>query len=316
MHKFRHKNILITGGAGFIGSHLAHELVQQEAQVTILDNLSTGLIDNIASIKPHIEFIQDDICNYEACLSATKNKHMVFHCAAFVSAADSVHNPEECFKSNVTGTLNLLYASHMHQVERFIFSSSAAVYGNQKRCYEEVEPRPLSPYGDSKRIGELLCQHFYTTHNLITIMLRYFNVFGKRQRADSQYAPVIARFKKCMQLNQPITIFGDGSQTRDFIPVEQIVKANIVLSQLPAHMVGNQVINVASGKSTSLQEIVSELRLAYPQYTGTINYEPTRSGDIKHSYADIKKLTRLLNFEHKKSINNEWHSIKLQQLGC
>ena len=286
--------VLITGGCGFIGSHIAETLVNLGAKVTIVDNLATGSLDNIATFKDKVTFINKSIIDKEACLEATKNKKVIFHLAAFISVPESLENPQLCYETNVNGTLNLLEAARINGIERFVFSSSAAVYGNTEGiCSEDDRTNPESPYGYSKRIGELYCQQYAKNFGLPTVMLRYFNVYGPRQNPNGQYAAVVAKFSNQMQHNLPITIFGDGKQTRDFVPVEKVAEANLLLGMLENNKIRGQIFNIGIGSSISLIELLDQLKQKFPGYTGAIQFAPARPGDLKYSAADCSKYFEL-----------------------
>lgn len=283
----------MTGGCGFIGSHLAEKLVELDAQVTILDNLSTGFLHNIAAIKDTITFLQKDITCFDDCLIATKNKDIVFHQAAFISVPESLKNPIQCNTINVLGTFNMLEASRRNNVNTFVFASSAAVYGNHEGiCTETMICHPSSPYGFSKLIGEYYLQQYTTNFNMHTIALRYFNAFGERQNPHSPYAGVVAKFTDLIKQNKPLTVLGDGTQTRDFIPVANIIDANIKLAALPSEETNGQTFNIATGKSISLLELITKLKQHYSGYSQSISFAPARPGDVKHSAADISKYSR------------------------
>ncbi len=291
---YSHKKVLVTGGAGFIGSHLTETLVNYGAEVTVLDNLSTGSLENLSTVKNNITFIEGDIVDYQTCLNATHEQEIIFHLAAFISVPESINNPQNCFKTNVIGTMNLLQAATENQCSRLIFSSSAAVYGPQTEpCSEEMPCRPQSPYGHSKLIGEQLCAQFYKTCGIETVMLRYFNVHGPRQNPNGAYAAAVAKFTENMKHNKPITLFGNGKQTRDFVPVEKVVTANLTVGMAPEANVAGQIFNVASGKSTSLLQLIEQLKKQFPQFTAGITFAPARLGDIKYSHADVSKLKQL-----------------------
>lgn len=291
---YRNKQILITGGAGFIGSHLAERLVNLDAQVTILDNLSSGNLANLTNIKSQINFINGDICNAKTCLLATKNQALIFHLAAFVSAAASVEKPYECYDINVNGTLNILNAAYKNKVPKLLFASSAAVYGNTTNiCHEELSCIPESPYGASKLTGEQYCQAYSKDYGLQTLSLRYFNVWGDRQDPNGSYAAAIAKFKTNMSQNLPITIYGDGQQTRDFVHVSKIVEANLNLAMLDKAHLNGQPVNIATGQSKSLLEMLDFLKTSYPNYQEPIKFMPARRGDIKYSSANNQKLNSL-----------------------
>jgi UDP-N-acetylglucosamine/UDP-N-acetyl-alpha-D-glucosaminouronate 4-epimerase len=292
---YKNKKVLVTGGAGFIGSHLVEKLVDLDAQVTVLDNLSTGSLENLAHVKASITFIEGDIIDVNLCHNVAHDQDYIFHLAAFISVPESVKNPQRCYQTNILGTLYLLQAAHESQVKRLIFSSSAAVYGNQgATCTEDMKCKPESPYGYSKLIGECLCREFHKTFNLDTVMLRYFNVYGPRQNPHAPYAGVVAQFRETMQHNKPLSIFGNGTQTRDFIPVEKVVKANLTLGIAPKHRVSGQVFNCAVGKSISLLELIERLKEEFPDFNAEITFNPARPGDITHSRADTSRYQKIL----------------------
>lgn len=290
-HYYTGKHILVTGGCGFIGSHLVERLVSYGAHVTILDDLSTGSLQNIAPWRDKVTFIQGSITDAQTCKQAvTANSH-VFHLAACTSVTQSIQDPRSCHEINVNGTFNMLEASVQAGVKRFVFSSSAAVYGaSDNICCETMACRPISPYGSSKLIGEELCMQYYYTHALQTVCLRYFNVFGPRQNPHGQYAAVVARFTSLMEANEPITMYGDGSQKRDFIAVQEVVNTNLLLGMAPEHMIKDRIYNVASGQSITLLELVDQLKKRYPDYHQPPIFLPARKGDIKESIADCKRL--------------------------
>ena len=291
---YLNKRVLITGGAGFIGSHLAEKLVTLNAQVTILDNLSTGKIENLNQIKDKINFIQGDIRSAKTCDLATKNQDLIFHEAAFVSAAQSCEKPYECYEINVHGTLNILDAANKNKVEKLIFASSAAVYGNTNQaCQENMICEPESPYGASKLTGEKYCQLVSQNSKLQTLSLRYFNVWGDRQDPNGTYASAIAKFKQDMQANNPITIYGDGLQTRDFVHVSKIVNANLTLALLDKSQLNGQPVNIATGQSQTLLDMINQLKTNYPNYEQPIQFRPARMGDIKYSSANNQKFISL-----------------------
>ncbi len=288
---YKNKKILVTGGAGFIGSHLVHQLVSLGAHVHVLDNLSTGTLENIKRVLPSITFLEDSITNIAACLAATDQVDLIFHCAAQTSVPQSMENPLFCFQTNIEGTYNLLEAARKNKVRRVVFSSSSAVYGErQEKCHEEMVCQPSSPYGYSKYIGESLCKTYTTAFNLETVSLRYFNVYGERQLITGPYAAARAVFKECMHLNKPITLYGDGSQLRDFVSVQKVVEANLIMGMLCSSQINGQVFNVASGSSISLLELIEALKKEYPSYNQGILFKPARAGDIRSIAADCTKL--------------------------
>ena len=288
---YQQKSVLVTGGAGFIGSHIVEELVKQGAFVCVLDNLSTGSLDNLSSVINNITVIQGDITSFSSCLAATHNQQIVFHCAAMVSVPESMEKPRLCSKVNVAGTYNLLEAARINRVQRVIFSSSAAVYGNlEKPCTESEPCEPTSPYGFSKLMGEQYCQMYNKLFNLSTLCLRYFNVYGKRQ--NPQLKGIYEKIRTAMKNDEPITIFGDGEQTRDFISVEEVTQANLLLAQLPSNYLNGQAVNVATGKNLSINKLIDKFKKEHAEYGQDISYQAARVGDIKHSSATIEKFTK------------------------
>jgi len=295
----KHKKVLVTGGAGFIGSHLVEALVNQGAQVTVLDNFSTGSLDNLAHLTSSITLISGDITNFNDCLKVTSHADIVFHLAAQLSVSQSITNPLHCHATNVDGTFNMLRASKEQGVRRFIFASSAAVYGNHEGiCSENLSCKPTSMYGLSKIIGEEYCRMFSKLYNLPTICLRYFNVYGPRQRSDLPDAGFIARIRHQMAHNESITLYGTGEQTRDFVPVSTIVQANLLAATLDPSYCTGIPLNVASGKSASLLHMIDVIKKEFPHYAKDITFAPARTGDIIHSQADTKRLEKYLsNFQ-------------------
>lgn len=289
---YNDKNILITGGAGFIGSHLAIELIKLNAHVTILDNFSTGKLSNLKEIISNINITCGDITNPFTCKKATRNKDIVFHLAALTSVAYSVENPEICYKINIEGTKNLLEGCKQNNVSKFIFSSSASIYGNRDNiCKESDKPHPESPYAKSKVEGERLCKEYNQKHNLNTGILRYFNVYGENQDPNGDYAAVVAKFSTNIKNNVPIKIYGTGKQKRDFIHVKKVALANIKLASL--EKINNQIINVATGKSIDLLELLKKLEFELEKKAVKINFYPERAGDILNSVASNKKYKSL-----------------------
>ncbi|MFC1841857.1 NAD-dependent epimerase/dehydratase family protein [Candidatus Dependentiae bacterium] len=286
--------VLVTGGAGFIGSHITEKLVQLGARVTVIDDLSSGNRENLKNVKNDITFVCKSIVDIENCLEATKGQAIIFHLAAFISVPESIENPYKCHKVNVDGTYNLLDAARINGVERFVFSSSAAVYGpTECICREHMEINPQSPYGTSKAIGELLCKQFSTNFGIKTVILRYFNVFGQRQNPNGAYAAVVAKFTDLMRKNIPVTIFGDGLQTRDFIPVEDVAEANLTVALLEHEQMHGHIFNIGTGKSINLFELIDMLKKDFHDYNQDIQFKPARAGDIKHSLADCSKYQSL-----------------------
>jgi nucleoside-diphosphate-sugar epimerase len=293
--EFNNKSVLVTGGAGFIGSHLVEQLVLLGARVTVLDDLSTGTMDNLSCVQQHITFIRGTIIDQDTCIKAAQNCQIVFHLAAKVSVPESFENPNTCYKINMQGTQLMLEAARRTGVQRFVFASSCAAYGSHDGLLSENLPcHPQSPYGFSKLIGEMLCTQYMKDFGLETTCLRYFNVFGPRQQADGPYAGVVAKFRQIMANNQPLIIFGDGLQRRDFVHVNQVVEATLLAGVLPAARVCGQVYNVATGNSITLLQLIEQLKQEFPHYNAAIHHQPARPGDIQTVYADVSKCKELI----------------------
>lgn len=291
--RYRNKHVLVTGGAGFIGSHLVESLVRCQAHVTVLDNFSTGTMQNIEALKKNITIINGDVRQREVVDQACANQDIIFHLAAFISVPQSIQDPAACYSTNVQGTCNILEHAVKHTVQHVVFSSSSAIYGNQTHvCDETTPPSPCSPYAISKLAGEALCSYFSNTYGLSTTCLRYFNVYGERQNPNGEYAAVVAKFTDALRNKKPITIFGDGTQTRDFIHVDHVVTANIH-SALQPHMLG-EIINVGTGKSISLLELLKLLEEQLHHPPQDIIFCPSRPGDIPHSQANCNKFHHML----------------------
>jgi|SRR5581483_6161106 len=287
-------SVLVTGGCGFIGSHLVEKLVSLGAQVTVLDDLSSGNIQNIAAVMDNITYLYGSITDLDTCLLATRDKNIIFHLAAFVSVPASTQDPQLCHDINIVGTQNILEAARLNNVKRVVFSSSCAVYGElELLCCETAQPAPISPYGFSKLIGEIYCAEYARVFGVETVALRYFNVYGSRQNPHGYYAGVVSKFNYNMERNLPITIFGDGMQTRDYVPVEDIVRANILMGSCDKDRVLGQVFNIATGKSITLLDLIETLKQVHTHYTGDIIFMPERPGDIKHVAADCSKYVAL-----------------------
>jgi nucleoside-diphosphate-sugar epimerase len=300
MHKrladfYHNKHILVTGGAGFIGSHVVEKLVALGSHVTVLDNLSTGTLANLQHLYHTIRFIKATITDPTAYQHAVADSTLVIHLAALASVPACTEQPLVAHMTNITGTLALLEAARQAHLERFLFASSSAVYGNcALPCHEDMTPQPQSFYGLLKLFGERYVQHYAQTYSLNALSLRFFNVFGPRQNADSPHAGVIAQWRKKIAAGEQITLSGDGSQTRDFIPVTFVADTIIKLASLPDRYLRGDAVNIASGKSTSLTTLLSQLVGEFPSYNLPICYSPKRQGDIDHSSADCKKLMQLL----------------------
>jgi len=288
---------LVTGGAGFIGSHIVEELVRRGETVRVLDNFITGKRENIAAFRDLIELIEGDIRDLKTCRQALEGVDYVLHQAALPSVPRSVEDPLLTNEINVKGTLNLLFASHEAKVKRFVFASSSSVYGDDPNLpkKEGSEGVPLSPYAVSKFVGEKYGQVFNEIYGLKTISLRYFNIFGPRQDPFSQYAAAIPLFITKILADESPEIFGDGEQSRDFTYVTNVVEANLRAVEAPAEASGG-VFNIACGERTTVNALAREINKLAGSSREPIYAEP-RPGDIKHSFADISKARKVLGFE-------------------
>lgn len=291
---------LVTGGAGFIGSHLAEELVKRGEVVRVLDNFLTGKKENIAHLLDKVKLIEGDIRDLEVCRHAVRGMDFVLHQAALTSVPRSVEDPLLANEINTRGTLNLLLASKETKVERFVFASSSSVYGDDPLFpkKEGKEGKPLSPYAVSKRVGEMYCQVFSQIFGVCTVILRYFNIFGPRQDPLSQYAAAIPVFITRMIRGERPTIFGDGEQSRDFTYVANVVQANILAVE--AQGVSGEIFNIACGRKTTINSLAEKINKLLKKKITPLYTEP-RPGDIRHSFADITKAKKMLKYEPKVS---------------
>ena len=298
--------ILITGGAGFIGSNIAEALLKKGESVRILDNFSTGKQKNLPKGSPRLEILEGDIRDMDTCRRAVRGADYVLHHAALTTIPRSVEDPLLNNEINITGTLNMLIAARDTGVTRFIFASSCAVYGyttatgprthrkeNTRPLTEKMKPSPLSPYAVSKLVSEEYCRLFSELYHLNTIALRYFNVFGPRQDPASEYAAVIPKFIDTLLHRRQPTIYGDGMQTRDFIFIDDVVRANLLACT--AENAAGKVFNVACGRRVNLHELLQELRAILKVDITPIHAE-ARPGDIRHSWADISHAEKFLGF--------------------
>ena len=296
-------NVLVTGGAGFIGSNLTEALLKQGYLVRVLDNFSTGKRENLIFDKTYsfLEMIEGDICDLTVCQRVMKNIEYVFHQAALPSVQRSVEDPLTSNSVNVGGTLNILLAARDAGVKRLIYASSSSIYGDTPTLpkHEEMPPNPLSPYALQKYIGEKYCRLFFQLYGLETVSLRYFNIFGPKQDPTSIYSAVIPRFIGALLEGRSPTIFGDGEQSRDFTYIDNVVQANL-LAMSAVHLNG-EAINIACGKRTSLNQLISFLKEIVGSKVSPI-YEEPRKGDVKHSLAEIRKGKQFLNYEPKVDI--------------
>jgi nucleoside-diphosphate-sugar epimerase len=296
---------LVTGGAGFIGSHLAEGLLRAGHQVRVLDDLSTGAMCNVQMVRQQLqaegiafslETMEGSLLAPAVLAEAMVGIEYVFHQAALPSVAFSLQDPLQSNRVNVEGTLCVLMAAREAGVKRVIYAGSSSAYGDSPTLpkHEDQPPNPLSPYAVAKLTGEHYCRVFTHVYGLETVVLRYFNVFGTRQNPNSQYAAVIPAFIKALLQDQPLQVFGDGHQSRDFTYVANVVQGNILAMTAP-HIAG-QVINLALGGRTSLLELIAHLE-TLSQRRAQVAWLPPRAGDVKHSQADITRAKDLLGFE-------------------
>ncbi|HLN99868.1 MAG TPA: SDR family oxidoreductase [Pyrinomonadaceae bacterium] len=288
---------LVTGGAGFIGSHIASALAGSGARVRIIDDLSTGYRENLDEIKGEIDFIQASLADEASVRKALEGVELVFHEAAIPSVPRSVENPRQTHIASVEATFTLLLAARDQRVRRLVYAASSSAYGDQPTLpkVETMLPEPLSPYAVAKLVGEHYCQVFTRVYGLETISLRYFNVFGPRQDPSSQYSGVISRFISALLGGERPVIYGDGKQSRDFTYIDNVVDANLKAAET-AQGIG-QVINIANGERSSLNQLLAELKSLTGKADVIPDYQEPRPGDVKHSFADIARARKLLGFE-------------------
>jgi len=295
--------VLLTGGAGFIGSHLAERLLADGYRVAVLDNLYAGKLQNLkrCSDNPNFHFIRGDIRDKKTVDLATVGVDAVIHQAAITSVPLSIKNPKFVYSVNVAATVNLLRSCVKNDVARFIFASSAAVYGAAKKMpiSENVLTKPLSPYGESKLRIEKYCQKFWDEHELETVCLRYFNVYGPRQTAE-QYAGVISRFFDRLRDKIPPIIYGDGKQTRDFVYVDDVVEATVLA--LGCKKAARKLLNIGTGKATSVNQLFQTFMRLMHRTGVRPKYVAPRASDIRHSQADITKAKEILGYKPRFSL--------------
>jgi nucleoside-diphosphate-sugar epimerase len=291
--------VLVTGGAGFIGSHIAAALIERGARVRIIDDLSTGHRENIEEIGGDIDFIQASLTDPNALSRALEDVELVFHEAAIPSVPRSVAEPIETHEASVNATFSLLLGARDHKVRRLVYAASSSAYGDQPELpkREAMRPDPLSPYAVAKLVGEYYCQVFSRVYGLDTVSLRYFNVFGPRQDPGSQYSGVISRFMDAsLNQKQPI-IYGDGEQSRDFTYISNVVDANLKAAESPAAV--GHVINIANGERVTINEVFEMIKKLTGRVDLQAEYAASRAGDVRDSLADLSAARSLLAYSPK-----------------
>src|SRR5438270_6201577 len=291
---------LITGIGGFIGSSLARALLSRGEQVRGVDNFATGRRENLAEILDRIDFREADILDLDAMKKACVGADYVLHQAAIPSVPKSVLDPLASNRANVDGTVNLLVAARDAKVKRVVYAASSSVYGDTPTLpkHEDMPPNPISPYAVATLASEYYMVSFYRCYGLETVCLRYFNIFGPRQDRSSPYSGVLTKFITQMLKGQQPTIFGDGTQSRDFTYVDNAVEANLLACKAPANQVAGGVFNIASGHRADLNQTFRLLKTLIG-YTGDVKYAPERAGDVKHSLADITRAEKYLGYKPK-----------------
>ncbi len=290
------KTWLVTGGAGFIGSNIAEELLRRGKRVRVLDNLSTGKPEHMETFRDKIEFLEGDLRNFDDCRRAVKDCDYVIHQAAIRAVSKSVDHPQETHDCNATGTLNILLAAKEAKVKRLVYASSSSVYGDCKKFpqKETFKPEPVSPYACQKLMGELYSIMFTKTYGLETVSLRYFNVFGPRQDPESLYSAVIPRFMEQAYKKEPLELHWDGKQQRDFTHIANVVQANILAATSKTGV--GEAYNIANGKTYSLLDLIRVIEKLCGRELERIHH-PKRAGDVRKTYADISKARKLLGYK-------------------
>jgi UDP-glucose 4-epimerase len=288
-------NILVTGGGGFIGSHLATRFVELGHAVRVIDNFSTGRRANLAHLGSRVEILEADIRRPEDCLRACDDVDYVFHQAALPSVPKSVADPVASHETNISGTLFLLQAAVRGKVRRFIYAASSSAYGDKDESpkHEEMSPAPLSPYAVQKLAGEHYCRAFCECYGLDTLSIRYFNVFGPRQDPASQYAAAIPAFVTAILRGTPPTVYGDGEQTRDFTYIENVVHGNVRAMEVAR--CGGGTINLACGQAVTVNAVIAAINDLLGARVAPKHVDP-RPGDVRHSCASIERARRLLGY--------------------
>lgn len=288
---------LVTGGAGFIGSHIAAALIANGVRVRIIDDLSTGYRENISELGGDVDFVHASAADENALRKALEDVELVFHEAAIPSVPRSVESPRQTHIASVDSTFSLLLAARERRVKRIVYAASSSAYGDQPTLpkVEDMLPEPLSPYAVAKLVGEYYCQVFTRVYGLETVSLRYFNVFGPRQDPSSQYSGVISRFIAALLSGERPVIYGDGEQSRDFTYIANVVDANLRAAETTKGI--GAVINIANGERISLNELLKEVQELTNTTKASVEYKPPRAGDVLHSLADITRAREMLGFQ-------------------
>lgn len=321
MEYYRGTHVLVTGGAGFIGSHLVRGLLSAGARVRVLENFFSSDIENLAEVQKHIDLVRGDITDLDVCRKAAADVKVVFHLAARGSVPGSVADPIGYNSVNINGTLNVLEAARLNGVKRVVYSASSSAYGDTVELpkKESMMPVPKSPYAVGKYTSELYAAVYSSVYNLSTISLRYFNVFGPRQNPKSQYAAVIPAFVAAGVEGRRPVIYGDGGQTRDFCHVDNVVYANMLAGQCTRPLAG-EVVNIACGQNISLLHLLEKIGKLLGK-TITAEHQPARAGDVRDSLADISTAKEVIGYEPKVYFDDglkqtvDWYRTKLTDPG-
>jgi UDP-N-acetylglucosamine/UDP-N-acetyl-alpha-D-glucosaminouronate 4-epimerase len=290
------RRVLVTGGAGFIGSNLVRALLERGDSVRVLDNFATGNRANLTGLEEDIEVVEGELRSYERVHNAVRGVELVFHQGALPSVPRSVQDPLTTSAVTIEGTLNVLLAARDESVRRVVYASSSSVYGNSGTLprTESQQPDPISPYAVAKLAAERYCVSFHRVYGLETVALRYFNVFGPRQDPKSQYAAVVPRFLEAIGRGEPVPIHGDGTQSRDFTYVANVVEANLLAGDREG--AGGTVLNIATGRQTSVNELAEAVGAVLGKQVEK-RYLPVRTGDVRDSWAEIGEAKRVLGYE-------------------
>ena len=312
LKELTNKHVLVTGGAGFIGSNLCAYLLQNNVKVTCLDNLITGKLENIEELmsNANFKFINGDITNLNDCTNACKDIDIILHQAALGSVPRSIENPINTNNINISGFLNILWAAKASNIKRVVYAASSSTYGDSKKLpkIEDEIGLPLSPYAVTKYVNELYAGVFSSLYNLELIGLRYFNVFGRKQDPNGAYAAAIPKFIKAFVNYESPIIHGDGSQSRDFTYIDNVIHANVLAATTTNSNAINQVYNVACGEQSILLDLLKHIQKLLKQFDEKIDqvkisFGPERIGDIKHSMASIEKAKKQLNYSPSHNVN-------------